>query len=202
MKYLDVLCIDGIVGVGKTAQVIIFRNFLKTLNIPHKIVSLKEVDDTEYTRKQLKSIVDYLEQEPEGIVICDGSVAADIVDDIAKNMHHKELHKKHKDNLQIYEELNNKYNFVNILLTPQNLDMCRSRLEKKANMSGKEKKEIKNEEHLRVVSKGLREFNNNMLTYNIKFENIDLNGSENITDIHRKILEIINKEHVIKKPSK
>lgn len=179
-----------------------FRNFLKSHNIPHKVISLKEVDDTKYTQKQLLGISEYLKQEPEGIVICDGSIATDIVEDMAKNMHHDELYKKHKDNLQIYEDLNSRFNFVNIVLTPQNFDICQSRLDKKAKMAGTEGKEIENIEHLRITAKGLKEFNNNMLTYNIKFHNIDLNGSENMTNIHEMILEVIKKDHQIKKPSK
>lgn len=201
MGYLDVVCIDGIIGVGKTSQVIMLRNFLKSHGIPNKIVSLKEVDDTKETKDQLLGISDYLISEPNGIVICDGSIATDIVDDLANNMHSKDLWNKHKDNLQIYEDLNSRFNFVNIVLTPQNLDMCDSRLQKKANMSGEEKEELGNREHLAITAKGLKNFDNNMLTYNIKFNNIDLDGYENMTTIHNKILEIIKDHYQIKKPS-
>jgi len=188
---LDVICIDGIIGVGKTTQVIIFRNLLKSLNIPHKILSFKEVDNTDFTKIQLEEIDEYLKNNHMGVVICDGSIATDIVDDIANNMHSKDLWSKHKDNLQIYETLNSKYNFINVLLTPTNLELCDRRLQKKANMSGEEKVELENRHHLMVTAKGLRDFDNNMLTYNISFNNIDLDGDENITTIHNQILDII-----------
>lgn len=202
MRYLDVLCIDGIIGVGKTSQVIMFRNFLNSHGIPNKIITFTEVEDTNLTKNQLLGISEYLKNEPDGVVICDGSIATDIVDDIAKNMHSKDLWAKHKDNLQVYESLNSSFNFVNVLLTPNSLEMCDKRLQKKANMTGDKKTELTNPEHLLTTVKGLRNFDNNMLTYNIKFNNIDLNGSENLTQIHQKILQIIGESFQIKKPSK
>jgi len=192
---LDVICIDGIIGVGKTTQVVVFRNLLKSLNIPHKILSFKEVEGTEYTKNQLVSIIDYFKEEPMGVIICDGSIATDIVEDIANHMHSKDLWTKHKDNLQIYESLNSQFNFVNILLTPTNLELCDRRLRKKAEMSGESKVELENKQHLMVTAKGLRDFNNNTLTSNITFNNIDLDGDENITDIHNQILEIIKQRY-------
>lgn len=197
---LDVICIDGVIGVGKTTQVVIFRNLLKEHKIPHKIFHLKEIDDTKYTYKQLTKIEQYLKENPDGLAICDGSIAIDIVDDMAKNMHKEKLWEKHKDNLQLYESLNNKFNFINILLSPVDLGICSNRLAKKEKMSGI-KEQLPNNEHLRVISQGLRNFDNNMITYNIKFNNIDLLGNENITDIHKKILEIIGSKFQIKKPS-
>ena len=195
---LDVLCIDGIMGVGKTTQVIILRNLLKSHNIPHKIISFEKTREVEFTKKQLLKIEDYLEKEPDGVVLCDGSIAIDIVDDIANNMHREELWAKHKDNVQIYESLNTKFNFVNVLLTPNNLDLCDRRLQKKANMSGEIKTELPNREKLKVVIQGLRQFDHSMLTLNLKFNYIDLDGNENIMDIHENIKQIIVQRYQIK----
>jgi len=200
MSYLDVLCVDGILGVGKTAQVIMFRNFLNQHKIPHKIITLatKSVEDA---KDQLKNINQYLITNPDHIVICDGSIASSIVQDIADNMHSNHLWDKHKDTLQLYEELNSRFNFINIILTPNNLDMCDERLRKKANMSGQIKEELVNKERLMVIANGLQRFNNNILTYNIKINNINMQGHENITDIHKKILGIIGEKLQIKSPS-
>ena len=198
---LDVLCIDGIIGVGKSTQVVIFRNLLKSHGIPHKVISFKEVDKTEYTKDQLLKIGKYLKEEPDGMVICDGSIAIDIVDDIVNNMYRADLWSKHKDNIQIYESLNIQFNFVNILLTPTNLELCDTRLQKKANMSGESRVELDNRARLKTVIQGLRQFDNSMLTLNVKFNNIDLDGSENIMDIHEDIKEIILQRCQIKKPT-
>tara|TARA_R100000951_G_scaffold114561_2_gene119750 strand:+ start:71 stop:697 length:627 start_codon:yes stop_codon:yes gene_type:complete len=192
---LDVICIDGIIGVGKTTQVIILRNLLKSLNIPHKILTFKEVEGTEYTKNQLESISEYLKENHMGVVICDGSIATDMVEDIVNHMHSEDLWAKHKDNLQVYESLNIHYNFVNVLLTPTNLELCDRRLQKKANMSGESKVELENKQHLMTTAQGLRNFDNNTLTENISFSNIDLDGDENITDIHNQILEIIKQKY-------
>lgn len=198
---LDVICIDGIIGVGKTTQVVIFRNLLKSHNIPHKVITFKEVDGTDFTTQQLLGISDYLEKEPDGMIICDGSIATDIVDDIANNINSKDLWSKHKNNLQIYESLNSRFNFVNVLLTPTNLELCDRRLQKKANMSGESKVMLENKQHLITTIQGLKQFDNSMLTMNIKFNNIELNGEENIMEIHKQITDIILKNFQIKKPS-
>jgi hypothetical protein len=201
-NYLDVLCIDGILGVGKTTQVVIFHNLLKSNNIPHKVISFKEVDGTDFTAQQLKKISEYLKEEPDGVVLCDGSIAIDIVDDIVSNMYRSDLWTKHKDNIQAYESLNNQYNFVNVLLTPNDLDICDRRLKKKADMSGEEKVELNNKERLRLIINGLRQFDHSMLTCNVKFNNLNLDGHESIMDVHDQISEIIMKTLQIKKPSK
>ena len=197
MKFLNVLCIDGVDGTGKTTQVAVFRNFLNSHQIPNKIIKLKETKDGQITHQKLMEISNYLNSVNDGVVICDGSIASDIVYDFASNTHQDKLYNKHKDNLQIYEDLNNKFNFVNILLSPINIEMCVDRLKKKKT---DESNEIKDLQHMSSINDGLKNFDNHMLTYNIKFHNVDLFGHESILDIHEQILNIINQNYTIKKP--
>lgn len=198
---LDVLCIDGTTGVGKTTQAIMFHNFLNSLGIKHKVFSLKEVDDIQYTTDQLVSITDYLNKNPDGIAICDGSIASDIVDDMVRNMLKEDIWTRHENNLQIYESLNNTFNIVNVLLTPKDVSMCYDRIKKRTEIYNDEEVEVENEEHLRRTASSLEIFDNNMLTNNIKFHNIKVSRSDSMLDIHQAIKNIIKESHQIKKPS-
>ena len=198
---LDVLCIDGATGVGKTTQIIIFRNLLNSLNIPNKVFSLKEVEDISYTKDQLIAISEYLRENPDSVVLVDGSIATDIVDDITTNMLKEDVWSKHKDNLQVYASMNSEFNIVNVLLTPNNIQMCYARIKKRTEVYNHEAVEIESEEHLRKTAIGLETFDNNVLTTNIKFHNIRVREDDSILEIHKSIQDIVKNTHQIKKPS-
>ena len=201
---LDVLCIDGATGVGKTTQIILFRNLLKSLGIETRIFSLKEVDDIQYTRDQLIGISEYLKENPESVVLVDGSMATDIVDDVVRNMLKEDIWDRHQSNLQLYESLNNNLNFVNILLTPIDITMCHKRITKRTDVYRESQVDLENVEHLRRTSIALENFDNSTLAINIKFHNIRVDNFDSMLDIHNGIKDIIkNSNHILetKKPS-
>jgi len=203
-KRLDVLCIDGATGVGKSTQIVLFRNLLISLGINTKTFSLKEVDDIQYTKDQLIGISEYLAENPKSIVLVDGSIATDIVDDVVTNMLKEEVWSKHQSNLQLYESLNNTLNFVNILLTPIDIKLCYKRVNKRTTVYNENSVELENEEHLRRTAKALENFDNSILAVNMKFHNIKVDDLDSMLDIHNYIKEIIkNSNHIleIKKPS-
>jgi thymidylate kinase len=196
MKRLNILCIDGAKGVGVSSQLSIMHNLLKSNNIQSKIFNLKEVDSIDNVKEVLLEMDLYL-RENDGVALCDGSVASYIVEDLAKNMSQQEINHKHGSNLQIYESLNKKYNFFNVLLTPLSIDICNNRLSKKTNNNTL----LDNEECFRRVTQGLKTFDKNLVTYNVKFHNIDILGDESILDIHNEIVNLIKKEGFFIEPS-
>lgn len=197
------MCIDGILGVGKTTQIVLFRNYLKRRGIECKIFNFKEVDDTEYTKKLLNEMDEWKENNPNSIALCDGSIATDIVDDIANHLYGQDFWDKHKNNLQLYEKLNHKYNFINILITPTDISICEKRAQKKATMSNTEHDGLSQgeKEHLRITANGLKNFDSHMLTYNIKFLNIDIDSSETMLDVHHDVVKTVESKSYIEKPS-
>ena len=198
---LDVLCIDGATGVGKTTQIVLFRNLLNSLGIDNKVFSLKEVDDLQYTKDQLIGITEYLRENPDSVVLVDGSIATDIVDDIVTNMLKEDVWNKHQENLQIYASMNSEFNFVNVLLTPKDVQMCYDRVQKRTEIYKQEAVEVENVDHLRRTVHALEIFDNNVLTTNIKFHNIKIDKSDSILEIHEDIKNIVKDTHQIKKPS-
>lgn len=203
-RKLDVLCIDGATGVGKTTQIVLFRNLLISLGIESKVFSLKEVDCIGYTRDQLIGISEYLKENPKAVAICDGSVATDIVDDTVRNMLKEDIWSKHQSNLQLYESLNGALSFVNILLTPIDVMMCYERVKKRYEVYKEENVQIENADHLKRVSYALETFDNSTLAINIKFHNIKVDQYDSMLDIHESIKNIIKESNhflEIKKPS-
>lgn len=201
---LDVLCIDGATGVGKTTQIVLFRNLLKSLGIQTKTFSLKEVDDIEYTKDQLIAISKYLKDNPDSVALCDGSIATDIVDDVVRNMLKEDVWDKHQSNLQLYESLNSDLSFVNILLTPTDIKMCYKRVNKRTTVYNESDVELENEEHLSRTAKALENFDNSTLAINIKFHNIRVDSTDSMLDVHNSIKNTIKESnHIlqIKKPS-
>jgi len=198
---LDVLCIDGATGVGKTTQIVIFRNLLNSLGVQNKVFTLKEVDDLQYTKDQLIGITEYLRENPESVVLVDGSIATDIVDDIVTNMLKEDVWNKHQENLQIYASMNSEFNFVNVLLTPKDVQICYDRVKKRTEIYKHDAVEVENVDHLKRTVHALEIFDNNVLTTNIKFHNIKIDESDSILEIHENIKNIVKNTHQIKKPS-
>lgn len=190
---IDILCIDGVTGVGKTSQIGLYRNLLKTQGIKHKIFELIEVDDPESTKNKLLEISEYLRKNKNSVVLIDGSIATDIADDMANNMLKEDIWAKHQQNLQIYASMNSEFNIFSILLTPVDVTMCKDRLDKKHDIFGEEISEIDNITHLKRTSEMLRNFDNSVLTTNTSFSNIDIERQDSMLEIHKKIIEITKK---------
>ena len=184
------LCIDGVTGVGKTTQINMYRNLLKSKGIDYKIFVFKEVDEVGETNSQLIDIIEYLRSNPGSVALCDGSMATDIADDMANNMLQDDIWDRHQNNLQLYASMNQEFNIKNILMTPKDLDMCKERLEKKKLIFNQDIEEIENMEHLRKTAFILRDFDDNTLTTNISFYNIEIDRNDSMLQIHKKILEI------------
>jgi len=187
------LCIDGVTGVGKTTQIGMYRNLLRSQNKDHKLFMFEEVDETSETNTQLIEITEYLRENPESIALCDGSMATDIADDMANNMLQDDIWDKHQSNLQRYAAMSSEFNIVNILLTPTDFDMCQKRLDKRCNVFGGEEVNIENVEHLKRTSAILKRFDDSILTTNISFHNIEVSPDDSMLDVHAKIKEIVKK---------
>lgn len=203
MKQLDIVFIDGVAGCGKTSQIILLRNYLKRRNIPTKIFNFENIKKPTEVYDILCAVDKYKQENKNSCALCDGSIAKNIIYDISKNMYGTEFFNKHKKNLQKYESINKKYNISNILINLENIDICKERLNKKQKMQNKTVSELNSQqiEELKLMSKGFKGFNNHSLTYNITFKNINIEGYETMLDVHWNVLNIIENNYTIKKPS-
>ena len=203
MKQLDIVFIDGVAGCGKTSQIVLLRNYLKRRNISTKIFNFENIEKPTEIYDMLCMLDKYKQENKDSCALCDGSIAKNIIYDMADNMYGRKFYNKHKENLQKYEYINQTYNISNILINLENIDICEERLSKKQKMQNKEFSGLDSQqkEKLAVVSKGFKNFNNHSLNYNITFNNINTEGHETMLDIHHDIINIIQNNYIIKKPS-
>jgi len=197
MGQLNVICIDGISGVGKSSQTGLLYNLLKSHNIECFKVNFSS-SNSEDIMVNILDIQSLLRLHKDGIVICEGSIASHIVRDIVDNTHQDELFKKYNELIRIYRELNSNYNISNIILNPLNMEFCKKRLYDRDKLNGT-KTEF-NHERNSATSLGLSRFNNNVLSFNMDFESININGKENMLQVHNKIIDLIAKKYQIKSP--
>ena len=186
MKF-QIINIEGAEGVGKTAQVNLLRNYLKDK------VKLS-VRTLQYTNPKALELMEnttkFLEENPEGLQINDGSIIRMIVKDISIGLSKDEVTNKNKDILHAYEVLNHRFSNLNILLLPQNIEMCQDRINKRQKLLRLQEKQIDFVEESAIV-KGLYNFSNHMLSLNIKFKVIIVEENDTMLSIHKKILEIL-----------
>ncbi len=199
-KQLNIINIDGTRGLGKTTQINLLSSYMKRNSIPFIINTL---DDTIPTAmKLIDEATQFLIDSPDGIVVFDGSVAEMIVLDMAKGIHMTALEEKYKDVLQKYEVLNHRFNMTNLLLIPDNLQMCHDRIIKRAKLIGQKSDGLKNWTLVRYVIRGLRDFDDYSISRSMTFHVIDVYETETILNIYDKIKSHLKENFEIKKPLK
>ena len=197
-KQLNVINIDGTKGLGKTTQINLLGLYFKKHKIPFIINTL---DDTIPTAIQvIEKTTEFLIKYSDGIVINDGSIAEMVVIDMSRGIHLTDLAEKYKDILQKYEVLNHRFNMANLLLVPDNLEMCHDRIIKRANLLGKESDGLEDWTLAKYIILGLRDFNYYSISGSMVFNVIDIYESETMLNVYDKIKKILKENFEIKKP--
>lgn len=189
----SILSIDGTTGVGKSTQISLMNKLLKSKGFNTKIFKFSEVENTNSTHDILLQIISYLKQFPDGIALCDGSIATDIVDDIVNNMSSHKIYNKHSENIQIYQSMSNSYDIINVLITPANIDMCYERIKKRTDIYKEKEVLLDSKEHLLKTALSLKNFDNSDISTNMKFNNIDIYPEDSMLDMHHQIIDLIEK---------
>jgi len=200
-KKLNVLSIDGIVGVGKTTQINMVRNLLKREGIDSKTFDFQKQISASDLKEKLLTVYNYIKNNQDTVVLLDGSVATTISQDYTNMMNYEQIYKKYKESIQIYEDMNSKFNFVNFILSPLDINMCDSRLVRKSNLFKTSLEIIENKSQLNTLKDALKNFQNLPFNWNISFNVLDIDEGDSIMTIHSSILTHIKKEYQIVKPS-
>jgi len=197
VKKLSIVNIDGPQGIGKTSQIGLLKKYIESKGLKCKILKLN--DTIPSAIDCINETYDFLE-EFDGVVITEGSIAEMIQIDINAGMQVNDVRQKYLQVIFQYEKLYHQYGMANILLTIDDIEICKCRLERRARLF-QEDVEIINEKLERTLIKGLKSFDNHVITINLKFHVIDTEEDEKMLDVHKKIVELIEDNFQIKKPS-
>ena len=194
-RNLRILNIDGVEGVGKTTQLNIIAGYLKKSEIP---IQLNKIDETdESISKALARTEDFLKENPDGIVINDGTIANTIVQQLSTGNRWQDIENRHKDHLFHLECLNHTHGTANILLVPDNLETCDARLRRRQELFEQEVVGVGDTILQQTLMNGLMNFDNSVLSRNLKFHVLKVYDNESIMQVHKNILNLIDQNFVI-----
>ena len=193
-KKLNIINIDGPQGVGKSSQVALLKNYLDSIGVKCKVLKLQgnipsAIDCIHQTYKFL--------EEADGVLITDGSIAEMIQIDINSGIPYLEIQEKYREVLHHYEVMYYAYGMANILLTIDDLEVCKQRIEKRAKLFKNEPDFIDKKLEKELID-GLKIFNNYMFTNNLKFHVIETESGEKMLDVHKKIVSILKENYQVK----
>lgn len=199
-KKLSIINIDGTEGSGKTTQISHLAGFFRISGIP---VLINYLDDTitsalecsEKTRK-------FLEKNPDGLVINDGSIARMIVVDLVQAVPQLEVMEKYRTIIHEHEVLNHTYGMANVLMVLEDLEECNQRLQKLAKLTELNSQKIIDVDVENYIVAGIKNFDNNIISRNLSFYVIDIDKEDSILEIKDNILEYLRDNFKIKKPFK
>ena len=198
-KKLRIINIDGTEGLGKTTQVSMLVNFLKSKNIPYKIIHLE--DNVESAGEACEKTIEFLEKTPKGVVISDGSIARMMVIDLLSNIHRDKITQKYEKMIHDYEVLGHKYGVANILLVLEDTKEASNRVIKREKLLGNVSSGILSEFIEKDIIKALKNFNIYTLSQQIVFDVIKVDTNDSIIEVNGNIINYLNENFEIESPS-
>lgn len=196
-KKLNIISIDGAEGVGQTTQInLLFKHF-KDLDIPVLVNTLDDSIPSAFA--MIKQTNKFLQQNPNGIVLNDGSIARMIVIDMSKLTHNKTLIEKYRLIMNEHEYLSHQYGMGNILLVPDDIEFCKKRLIRRAKLKKEKTPNLNQLYHQMDIVRGMRFFNNHVISRDVNFNIIDISDDESMLQIHNKVLNLLKEIFDIKK---
>lgn len=198
-KNLQIINIDGTEGSGKTTQILHLANHFKSKGLTVKVNYLE--DSIESALECAKKTKDFLEENPEGLVINDGSIARMMVIDLVRGASHLKTLEKHRPILFEHERLDHSYGMANVLVIMDDLESCNDRLKKESVLLANTSYKTINQKIERLVTQGIRSFNNNTITQNLHFHTMEVDSEDSILEIRDSIVEYLEENFTIKKPS-
>lgn len=189
-RKLSILNIDGVEGVGKTTQLNIMANYLKQAGILAKINKIDGSDAS--VKSAIGETEKFLEENPEGVVLNDGTIARSIVSHLSTGTSHDKIENLYEDDLFKLQVLEHQFGTVNILLVPDSIDSCDERVRKKQELFQENITGIKNRDLQESLIEGFNMFDYSILSRNLKFQTLKVQADESIMAVHNRILELLS----------
>ena len=196
-RNLRILNIDGVEGVGKTTQLNIMANYLKNQDIP---VQLNRIADSD---ESIETAIDrtekFLKEHDDGVILNDGTVAKAMIVQLSTGSRYQDVEDRYKELLFRLQVLDHSYGMVNILVVPEDLNSCDARLKKRQELFGEEVKGIVDPIMQQTLVKGFADFDNSILSRNLKFQVLKVYDDESIMKVHKNLLQLLTDSFEIKK---
>jgi len=192
-RKLDIINIDGIPGIGVSSQITLLNRYFNKLEVYNSSIT-NSIDS-------MRSFVDEanLHVNDKSIVICDGSIAQGIQIDYQNGIKADAFEEKYGEILRKYKVMSHKYGVANILITMDDIEECKKRVEKRDRLLNIESKKIDFEKEASIIN-GLKNFDNYTFTANMKFYTINIDKEDTMLEIHDEVIKILNDNFEIKKP--
>ena len=199
-KRCDIISVDGLKGVGKSTQINVLRNHFNNLGIKTLV---NRFDGTVDNALEIAdNINEFLSENPDGVVLNDGSIARMIQLDIQNGLHDSFLVEKYRSVIFEYQKIHLKYGMVNIILLIDDIDSCNCRTIKKQKMFGENNPTGIEDLNTEIdLDKGFRIFDTRTITKTINFQVFETNSEDSIVEVMEDILKLSGKKFAIKKPS-
>lgn len=197
-KKLQIINIDGTEGAGKSTQINMLATDMRLVGFD---VLVNRLDDTiESALECSNKTNEFLKKSPDGLVINDGSIARMIVSDLSSGMSQHDAIEKYRPIIHEHEKMFHKYGTANILIILDDFELCNKRLKREAELLGNDsyKQILPHIEN--VIIQGLRKFDANMITNNLKFLTMEIHGDNTILEIKDSIIKKLEDNFEIKKP--
>ena len=189
---IQIINIDGTEGSGKTTQI---NHLLGLIRLKGRPVMVNYMDDTIKSALECAEKTNrFLEENPDGIVVNDGSIARMIVGDLSKGMSQESAIEKYRPIIHEHEKMFHKYKTANLLFILDNLSVCNDRYEKEAKILGYEAHKKIDPDIEKTIIQGLRKFDSNMITNNLKFHTIEIDSEDTILEIKDSVIKHL-REH-------
>ncbi len=198
-KTLQIVNIDGTEGAGKTTQI---QQLAAALRSKGFTVLVNYLNDTISSAMECSDKTNrFIEENPDGIVINDGSIARMMVVDLSEGMSQVNAIDRYRAIIHEHEKIYHKYGTANLLIIMEDLDACNKRLAREAELLKLEQYKKIDPTKEKTIIQGLRRFDANMITNNLKFHTMEIDAEDSILYIKDSILKYLEEHFILKSPS-
>lgn len=196
---LQILNIDGTQGCGKTTQLNLITAPYRALELPIKYNLVKPTKESIMVAAKETAV--FLQENPEGIVLNDGSLANPMIQELIKGTPLSLIEDDFRDLLYNFQVLSHSYAMANIIIIPENMEMCDKRIKLGQKLSLLEETGIEDVFLQQEIMKGFNIFDHSSLSRNLKFQTLTVYENENMMEINKNLIKMVSVDFDIKKGS-
>lgn len=179
MNNFKILAIEGIVGVGKTTQALLIKNYLENTYKNHYFQVFRQDRQDKDSILNLNKEIDIFLEKPENIAILDGTVASVVIESDIQSNHYGTSIQLLDTEVKSYLNLMHKYRTINCLIVPNELEFLKTRTDLNSNQ-------------LDVIIKGFHYFEQSQVASSLNYLRVHILSTDKIITVFEKIKKTLN----------